>query len=607
MDRDANGAALPQGRQVPSEDRKDSAFELGDFAIDEPRPMKVVVIGAGYSGIIAGIRFRQYIQNLDLTIYEANAGVGGTWYSNKYPGLACDVTSHAYQPTFAPNPDWSKFYVSGPEIRAHVECIVDHWKLRPFIKLRHRLVRAEWDDDKGKWMLTIHMEPDQQDVEKGQAEDEETVEFQDTADVLFTGFGLLSRWSWPDIEGLHTFKGSVIHSAQWETPDGGDTWEESVRNWGDKRVGVIGLGSSAIQIVTALQPRVGKLVNLARGKTWISNAFAASTLQALAGTKDCGNYEFTEADKKRLRDPEEYLNFRRELESAISVAWVAKIRGSDAHVAGIRELQEATKRKLAKKPWIADSLIPDFSPGCRRLTPCPGYLEALCEDNVDFVSSPIAQVTENGLITQDGQQIDLDILICATGYDSSCHPGIPIIGKGGVDLKDKYSPYPKTYISMAVDGFPNWFQALGPNSATGSGSVMNTIEAQIMYAVKATEKLQLERLKSMDAKKEAVEDFDAYIEALFPKTVYSEHCKSWYKNRNTDGRIWGLWPGKWSTLHMLRTLERPRWEDYIYEPLEKTPGNRFFWLGNGATVSDMDPVGHKAFYLDNVDVPPVPK
>ncbi|KAI4520591.1 FAD/NAD(P)-binding domain-containing protein [Schizophyllum commune Loenen D] len=605
MDRDANGAALPQGRQVPSEARKDSAFELGDFAIDDPRPMKVVVIGAGYSGIIAGIRFRQYIQNLDLTIYEANAGVGGTWYSNKYPGLACDVTSHAYQPTFAPNPEWSKFYVSGPEIRAHVDCIVDHWKLRPFIKLRHRLVRAEWDDDKGKWLLTIRVEPEREDVNEGQADDEEAVEIHDTADVLFTGFGLLSRWSWPEIEGLHTFKGPVIHSAHWETPDGGDTWEESVRNWGDKRVGVIGLGSSAIQIVTALQPRVGKLVNLARGKTWISNAFASSTLQALAGTNDCGNYEFTEADKERLRNPEEYLNFRRELESAISVAWTAKIRGSEAHVAGIRELQEVTKRKLAKKPWIADSLIPDFSPGCRRLTPCPGYLEALCEDNVDFVSSPIARVTKYGLITQNGQQIDLDILICATGYDSSCHPGVPIIGKGGIDLKDKYTPYPKTYLSMAVDGFPNWFQALGPNSATGSGSVMNTIESQVMYAVKATEKLQLERLKSMDAKKEAVDDFDAYIEALFPKTVYSEHCKSWYKNRNTDGRIWGLWPG--STLHMLRTLERPRWEDYTYEPLEKTTCNRLFWMGNGATVSDMDPIGHKAFYLDNIDVPPVPK
>ncbi|KAL1708069.1 hypothetical protein EV121DRAFT_254982 [Schizophyllum commune] len=591
MDRDANGIALPQWQQNPSAAREGTTLRLGDFAIDDPRPMKVVVIGAGYSGVIAGIRFRQYIQNLNLTIYEANAGVGGTWYSNKYPGLACDV-AFQYQPTFAPNPDWSKFYVSGPEIRAHVECIVDHWKLRPFIKLRHRLVRAEWDDDKGKWVLTIRVEPERQGVK----EDEEAVEFQDTADVLFTGFGLLSRWSWPDIEGLHTFKGPVIHSAQWETPDGGDTWEESVRNWGDKRVGVIGLGSSAIQIVTALQPRVGKLVNLARGKTWISNAFASSTLQALAGTKDCGNYEFTDADKERLRDPEEYLNFRRELESAISVAWVAKLRGSEAHVAGIRELQEITP---------IDSLIPDFSPGCRRLTPCPGFLEALCEDNVDFVSSPIARVTENGLITQDGQQIDLDILICATGYDSSCHPGIPIIGKGGVDLKDKYSPYPKTYLSMAVDGFPNWFQALGPNSATGSGSVMNTIEAQVMYAVKATEKLQLERLKSMDAKKEAVDDFDAYIDALFPKTVYSEHCKSWYKNRNTDGRIWGLWPG--STLHMLRTLERPRWEDYTYEPLEKTTGNRFFWLGNGATVSDMDPVGHKAFYLDNIDVPPVPK
>ncbi|KAL1737694.1 hypothetical protein HDZ31DRAFT_51929, partial [Schizophyllum fasciatum] len=104
----------------------------------------VVVIGAGYSGVIAGIRFRQYIPNLDLTIYDANAGVGGTWYSNKYPGLACDIPSHVYQPTFAGNPNWSKFYAPGPEIRAHIEQIVDKWKLKPYIKLRHRLVRAAW-------------------------------------------------------------------------------------------------------------------------------------------------------------------------------------------------------------------------------------------------------------------------------------------------------------------------------------------------------------------------------------------------------------------------------------------------------------------------------
>uniref|UniRef100_D8PMF7 FAD/NAD(P)-binding domain-containing protein n=1 Tax=Schizophyllum commune (strain H4-8 / FGSC 9210) TaxID=578458 RepID=D8PMF7_SCHCM len=620
-----------EGVPLASVDREeavaeDTPFQLGNFAIDDPRPMKVVVIGAGYSGVIAGIRFRQYIPNLDLTIYDANAGVGGTWYSNKYPGLACDtmwyvlqsiriivaqvLNSFRYQPTFAPNPNWSKFYVPGPEIREHIENMVEKWKLMPYIKLRHRLVHAQWDEAKGKWMLTIRVVQEQ--AGKDNAKPEDAIEFQDTADVLFTGFGMLSRWSWPDIEGLRTFKGPVIHSAQWETVDGAETWEDSVKNWGDKRVGVIGVGSSGIQIVPALQPRVGKLVNFVRGKTWISGTFASNTLQALAGTQACDNYEFTQADKERFQDPVQYMQFRRGMEMESNAAYAATLRGSEGQLVGRKELREIMERKLAKKPWIAKHLIPEFGLGCRRLTPGPGYLEALCEDNVDFVASPIKRVTENGVVTEDGTEINLDILICATGYDTSFQLGFPFIGKGGVDLKDKYTPHPRTYLAVAVDGFPNWFQSFGPNSGGGSGSLTATIEAQIGYAVKATAKLQRERLKSLDVKKEAVDDFDEYLEAFFPNSVFSETCKSWYKNGKAEGRIWALWPAKssrrdeGSTLHFVRALEHPRWEDFSYEPLEKMDRNRFYWLGNGATGADMDPAGNKAFYLDNIDVPPVP-
>lgn len=568
------------------------AFRLGQFAIDEPRRMKVVVIGAGYSGITAGIRFRQHIPNLDLTIYEANAGIGGTWYSNKYPGLACDIPSHAYQLTFENNPHWSRFYAPGPEILAYMQHVVDKWQLMPYIKLRHRLVRAEWTEETGKWMLNIRRLDDS--------------EFQETADVLFTGIGLLSRWSWPNIDGLRTtFKGPVIHSAQWETADGGETWEASVKNWADKKVGVIGVGSSGIQIVSALQPHVAKLVNFVRGNTWISGPFASNTLQELAGDTAVDDYTFSEADKEKFKDPKAYHEFRHDLEAELNAAYAATMRGSEGQIMGREHLTESMKKKLAKKPWIADHLVPQFGLACRRLTPGPGYLEALCEDNVDFIPSPIKFAAENGLVTEDGQHIDLDIIVCATGYDTSFQLGFPFIGKGGIELKDKYTPHPKTYLSIAVDGFPNWFQSFGPNSAVGSGSLLAVIEKQIEYAVKATAKLQRERLKSMEVKKEAVEDFDEYLEAFFPNTVFSEPCKSWYKNGNVEGRISALYPG--STLHFTRALEHPRWEDYAYEALDSDKRNRFFWLGNGGTVSDFDPNGDKAFYLNNVDIPPVPE
>ncbi|KAL1738546.1 hypothetical protein HDZ31DRAFT_69882, partial [Schizophyllum fasciatum] len=482
----------------------------------------------------------------------------------------------------------------------------DKWKLKPYIKLRHRLVRAAWDDEKGKWVLTIRvLVEESKDRGEDSAKSEKPVELQDTADVLFTGFGMLSRWSWPEIEGLRNFKGPIIHSAQWETGNGANTWEDSVKGWGNKRVGVIGVGSSGIQIVPALQPRVGKLINFVRGRTWISGTFASNTLKSLAGTTTCDNYEFSDEDKAKFQDPETYLNFRRGLENEVNAAFSATLRGSEGQNMGRKELRKVMEQKLAKKPWIAEHLIPEFGLGCRRLTPGPGYLEALCEDNVDFVASPIRRITEDGLITEDGQHIHLDVLICATGYDTSFQLGFPFLGKGGVDLKDKYTPHPRTYLAVAVDGFPNWFQSFGPNSGGGSGSLTATIEAQIRYAVQATSKLQRERLKSLEVKKEAVDDFDEYLEVLFPKTVFSEHCRSWYKNGKADGRIWALWPG--STLHMIRALEHPRWEDFVFQPLEEMDQNRFYWLGYGATKADMDPAGNKAFYLDKIDIPPAPE
>ncbi|EEB91499.1 hypothetical protein MPER_10131 [Moniliophthora perniciosa FA553] len=224
---------------------KNSTLDLGDFCIDEPRPMKVVVIGTGYSGITAGIRFRQRVKNLDLTIYDKNAGIGGTWYSNKYPvknlhvliripliyreqGLACDLPSHTYQLTFSENPNWSAFYAPGREILEYLESVVDKYKLIPYIKLQHRLTCARWNEETGKWHLTIQ-----------RSGPKDTSEFEDTADVLFTAMGSLSRWNWPDIEGLYEFRGKIIHSAQWETGEGDNdphsNRENTVKSWSDKK------------------------------------------------------------------------------------------------------------------------------------------------------------------------------------------------------------------------------------------------------------------------------------------------------------------------------------------------------------------------------------
>ncbi|KAJ3871890.1 FAD/NAD-binding domain-containing protein [Lentinula edodes] len=606
-----NGTSSLNGHTTYSPENK---YKLPSFCIDEARPMKVVIIGAGYSGIVAGIRFLQRVKNLELTIYEANAGIGGTWFVNRYPGLACDIPSHCYQLTFAENPDWSSFYAPGPEIQAYLESVVERFHLGPYIKLQHRLTRAQYDEKTGKWRLTIKRATASTDnsnpqIRQGTTQDGyEDIEV--TADVLFTGIGSLSRWQWPEIEGLETFQGKVIHSAQWETGEGDSgaktKWEDTVKSWGEKKIGVIGVGSSAIQIVPALQPRVKTISNFVRGKTWVSASFVREHLVTLAnGDESVDIYTFTDKDKKKFRDKEYYREFRRGLESDLNGAHLATLRGNPLQQ-GAREIFEKIMRqKLSKKPWIAEHLIPDFSVACRRLTPGPGYLESLCEENVEFVPENIKRITPTGIETVDDKHRDLDVIVCATGFDTSYKLPFTFIGRNGIELNKQFEPHPRTYLGIAVDGFPNWFSALGPNTGVGAGSLLIIIERQVDYAVAATLKLQRERLKSIEVKKKAVDDFDAYLEVQFELrsfSVFGEKCRSWYKVGKEEGRVVSLWPG--SCLHCIKALEHPRWEDYDYEPLDPD-NNRFFWLGNGNTLADKIPGSDRSWYLspEEVDIP----
>ncbi|KAJ3480196.1 hypothetical protein NLI96_g8512 [Meripilus lineatus] len=558
----SDSTPLSPSTTVANESQKSESsahpFRLGNFSVDEYKPLKVVVIGAGFSGIVAGIRFRQKIPNLNLTIYDKNSGIGGTWYTNKYPGLACDIPSHSYQLTFEEKTDWSAFYAPGPEILSYLQGVVSKYKLGPYINLQHELVHAKYDEDSGKWVLKIRRpkaQVDNGDDANANPASVEYEEFEDTADLLFTGVGALSRWSWPDIEGLDTFQGRLVHSAQWdvEGSEGGSSWEEGVKDWKDKKVGVIGVGSSAIQIVPALRPKVSRLFNYVRGKTWLSPPFSVAKMAELIQRDPTGdNYAFTDQDKERFKDPEYYKEFRHEIDNDLNSIHLATLKDTPMQKGARTAFKENMIKRLEKKPWIADHLIPDFGVACRRLTPGPGYLEALCEDNVDFVNVGIKRVMEGGIETVDGKVQELDVIVCATGYDTTFHLPFPIIGKNGISLQDKWTPHPTTYLSTCIDDFPNYFFSLGPNSAVGSGSLLAVIEHQVDYAVMVGMKMQRERLKSVVVKKGAVEDFDEYLEHYFPTSVYSEKCRSWYKMGKEEGRVVALWPGTYVPIKLVK-------------------------------------------------------
>ncbi|KAM5531996.1 hypothetical protein V8D89_014330 [Ganoderma adspersum] len=594
------GAGFSRPLQANDAQPRVDAFPLGQFSIDEHRPIKVVVIGAGFSGRsqCRGIRFPQKIPNVDLTIYEKNAGVGGTWFSNRYPGLACDIPSHSYQLSFAEKRDWSSYFAPGAEIRQYIEAVAEKYKLMRFVKLSHEVTHATYDERTGKWHLRIR----RPNAEIGAVE-----EIADVADVLVTALGALSRWRMPDIPGIEEYKGILHHSAGFDPGD--KTWQEVVDGWKDKRVGVIGVGSSAIQLVPALQPRVSRVVNFVRGRTWLAVPFGARTFRALLGREPQAkkDYDFTPEEIERLKtDDEFYSKFRWALENDLNSLHPSTLRGTDMQRMAQKMFRENMETKLAKKPWIAEKLMPDFPVACRRLTPGPGYLEALCEDNVDFITSPVKCFSEKGIETEDGKEQELDVVFCATGYDTTFQLPLRIVGRNGVELNERWTPHPASYLSVAVDGFPNLFMAFGPNSAVSSGSLLALMESEIMYAVQAAAKMQRERLKSIEVKPEALRDFDRYLESYFPKTVYSENCRSWYKMNKADGRVVGLWPG--SPLHALKALRSPRWEDYSYEQADDIP-NRMYWLGDGQTWNEKTMTGDRAWYLapEFVDQPPVPE
>jgi hypothetical protein len=301
-------------------------------------------------------------------------------------------------------------------------------------------------------------------------------------------------------------------------------------------------------------------------------------------------------------DPAGYLKFRKIIEADGSMFYPATLMGSDMQKMAQAMFGEMMRTRLNKKPEIAAQLIPSFAPGCRRLTPGPGYLEALVEDNVEFITDEIDSMNEQGVRLASGQEINLDVLVCATGFRVGSSGISPAIGRNGATLASPAPPYTKSYLGIANGDFPNYFTMLGTNSGVGSGSLTAIIEAQGDYIVKCIRKIQKEDYASMTPKNSSIRDFVEYVDEYFKRTVFKDECRSWYKvGRGENERVVGLWPG--SSQHCIEVLRSPRWEDFEFESRQ---GNRLAWLGNGFSTSNLPGGGDPAFYLEPhfVDSPP---
>ncbi|KAJ6582825.1 FAD/NAD-P-binding domain-containing protein [Mycena sp. CBHHK59/15] len=537
------------------------------------RPIKVIAIGAGMSGISLAHDVQENGENIALTIYEMAPDVGGTWFWNKYPGIRCDIPIVNYQMHWSPKLDWPEYYCTGAVIHEYYRSLVDKFGLWKYIHLQHEVLKAEWDDDAHKWRLRVRG-PDGN-------------EFDDDCDVLINAGGVLNIWKWPSIDGLHSFKGTLCHTARWPA-------DLSVK---DKRVAVIGSGSSGIQVLAAIQPEVKQLFHWIRSPTWITAAFAPQ-FAGPGGT----NLQYSEEQKRKfLEDPVHALKYRKMIESELNSRFKFIIQGTPEQKAALAFGNKHMRERLQGNQRLIDALIPkDFTVGCRRATPGNGYLEALVEPNVYVFTEMFQRITERGFVDAEGKEYEVDVIVCATGFDTSFVPRFPVIAHGK-NIQDRWKDYPvDSYLSIAVKDVPNYFMYYGPHGPTSHGSTAPVIQALTGAFMKILKKMQTENIKAIKIKDKAADDYNEHRELYVQRTAWVGPCSSWFR-RGTDVSPM-LFPG--NRVLFIELLTTLRWEDWDYE--YGYAGNRFGYLGKGFTQCELDGRDTTFYYglLDGKDEQP---
>jgi cation diffusion facilitator CzcD-associated flavoprotein CzcO len=473
---------------------------------------RVAIIGGGMSGLCMGIALRQAGLE-DVVIYEKGANVGGTWWENTYPGVACDVPSHLYSYSFEPNPDWSHVYAPGAAIQAYFERCATTYGLWPHIRLGQEVTDARFDEAGHRWRLTT-----------GAGE-------HDDADVLVSAIGALHVPNYPDIEGLDGFAGAVIHSAAWNP--GIDL--------SGKRVAVIGSAASAVQIVPSIVDRVAHLDLFQRTPNWIiprlDRAYPASWKRAFRSVPVLG----------RLHRWQLYWM----LESRFPLFRRRNRRNEREKRLALRHLESQVP-----DPALRAKLTPDYPPGCKRILVSDDFYPALTRENVNLVTDPIARVEPGGIVTADGALHRADLIILATGFRTTDVPRTEITGRGGVTLREAWKHGMAAHRTVAVPGFPNFFMLLGPGSGLGHSSIIFMVEQQVRYVMQCLRKLVGRR--TIEPRPDAAARFDAALQRGLAGTIWQAGCSSWYQDQN--GKITTLWPH--STIRYWRDMRKVRFREY---------------------------------------------
>lgn len=482
---------------------------------DTKRDLRFAVIGAGMAGILSGIKLKEAGYR-NISIYEKAAKIGGTWRENTYPGLTCDVPSHSYTYSFEPNPDWSHLLPPGAEIQDYFERTTRKYGVDKLIRFNEEITSCEFND--GQWHLQTRSG------------------ISDTADIVIAATGVLHVPRMPDIPGMQNFRGDMFHTAR---------WDHSVALDG-KRIGVVGTGSTGVQIICALSERAEKLVHFQRTPQWIMPV---------------ENRAFTEEEKASFRNDPELLKYMQN-----EPDYVANVeRFTNAIVEpdspAMHEIEGIVRQNLEDNvhdPALREKLRPNYRAACKRLIFSPDFYEAVQRPAVEVSIGGIEAIEPEGIRTADGKLHELDVIALATGFqaDQFMRP-MNIVGRSGVELNAVWSERPRAYYAISIPEFPNFFMLNGPNGPVGNFSLIDIAEHQWQYISQLIDRVANGECREVSARPEALEAFDRERIAAAKSTIFGSGCQSWYLD--AEG-VPATWP--WTQERFREEMAAPKMEAY---------------------------------------------
>jgi cation diffusion facilitator CzcD-associated flavoprotein CzcO len=475
----------------------------------------VLVVGAGFAGIGAAIKLEENGFS-DFAVLEKADRLGGTWRDNTYPGCSCDVPSPVYSFSFAPNPGWSRVYAEQEEIQDYLEKTAGEYGVTERIRFGTEVLEAKWSPQEARWHVT-------------------TSSGHYSSRVLIAGAGPLHEPKLPDLPGLATFKGTVFHSARWKHD----------YDLTDRKVAVIGTGSSAIQFVPMIQPKVGRLYVFQRTAPWVLPKFDR---RIKPGEKNL--YRRFPGVQKAIRNGLYHL---------FEGVQLAQRR---PHV--MRRIEKFAGLHLksqVKDPQLRRQVTPNFTLGCKRMLFSNTYYPALQQPNAELVPHAVSEVREHSVVGADGVEREVDTIIFGTGFHITDPPiAARVHDAEGRSIADGWAGSPRGYLGTSVAGFPNFFLLIGPNVGNGHTSAIVLIEAQMGYIVEALKTMRSRGAATAEVRREVQDAFNERVQAALAGTVWNAGgCQSYYLDRNgTNSTIY-----PWTTIDLRRRTARFDPADYV--------------------------------------------